>query len=143
VIATSRAKVVSALDHRARTIAEDMVNTAMGGASVDPVHEAIQGLNPRRVRLSIEVTDEDDHIVLVRVLSNHPHDVVRSSRARTTATLADWQRAVVIHKENDFPLLVLKASPLRRAFAVPLLAGILTNVLLTRVEQSPTRLPIS
>jgi len=69
-------------------------------------------------------------------------DVARRGKSTTNPTSVDWQRAVVVKKEEPCSLPVLKPHPLHGTLAEETLL-ILSHMGLPTVEELPSALPVS
>merc|ERR1712232_926091 len=134
ILAPTLPKVVGARTRA--TIAEDVVDAAHGAARVDSVQAPVQFLDAGGVRLRVEVPCQDDGIVLVRVLCDDLHDVVRGCSASAATILTHGQGPVVVDEEQVLVALrVVQTNPLHAALAVVLLARILADILIALCHQ--------
>eukprot|EP00418_Pyrodinium_bahamense_P064947 CAMPEP_0179086566 /NCGR_PEP_ID=MMETSP0796-20121207/39276_1 /TAXON_ID=73915 /ORGANISM="Pyrodinium bahamense, Strain pbaha01" /LENGTH=204 /DNA_ID=CAMNT_0020784041 /DNA_START=593 /DNA_END=1208 /DNA_ORIENTATION=+ len=87
----------------------------------------------------IKITDQDDAISGLRMLGNHPHDVVGCGRPCTPTALAHRERAVVVHEEEGGSVSALEARPMHSTPAIELLGRVDSHMRGAVGDQGPAR----
>mmetsp|Transcript_42642 Transcript_42642/g.101977 ORF Transcript_42642/g.101977 Transcript_42642/m.101977 type:complete len:278 (+) Transcript_42642:35-868(+) len=117
-------------------VAEDVVHTAHLHTAEGPVDVGVHGLDPRGVRLRVEVAHDNDQVSVVRMGANHLQDVVGGGGTCAPAAMADGERAMVVQEEHRAAAAVQQPDPLRSTLAVVLAVVVLSHVVLALSEPS-------
>mmetsp|Transcript_66994 Transcript_66994/g.193580 ORF Transcript_66994/g.193580 Transcript_66994/m.193580 type:complete len:239 (-) Transcript_66994:586-1302(-) len=103
----------------------------------------VEALDGRGVRTSVEVTDKDDCVGLIRLLGDQLQDVVCGGFTAAAAAGAHWQRAMVIDKHHRLVGLALaQTCPHGRSGAVPLVRPVLAHIRHAIADKLPCLLPV-
>mmetsp|Transcript_20111 Transcript_20111/g.43838 ORF Transcript_20111/g.43838 Transcript_20111/m.43838 type:complete len:212 (-) Transcript_20111:467-1102(-) len=120
-----------------------MVDSAKFRTRVDFVHAAAEFLDAGAAWFGVEVAGEDDAVVLVGMVGNHFHDVVRRGPTCAGATPAHGEWAMVVDVEDGGAVgLVPQANPNSAALPIPLRVAILPNLRCPGVQNLPTILSV-